>query len=104
MNDESLSDEELDAIYKRMIDEFIDQANALAENQSAENVGLALLYAASRFNAYVVSRHADTLEDFERDLPRARKFFTGQYADMLDENLEDYKQLYSKYAHLTRKQ
>ncbi len=104
MNDESLNDDELDAIYKRMIDEFIDQANALAETQSAENVGLALLYAASRFNAYVVSRHADTLEDFERDLTRARKFFTGQYADMLDENLEDYKQLYSKYAHLTRKQ
>ncbi len=87
-----------------MIDEFIDQANALAETQSAENVGLALLYAASRFNAYVVSRHADTLEDFERDVQRARKFFTGQYAEMLDENLEDYKQLYSKYAHLTRKQ
>ncbi len=104
MNDESLNDDELDAIYKRMIDEFIDQANALAETQSAENVGLALLYAASRFNAYVVSRHADTLEDFERDLSRARKFFTGQYTEMLDENLEDYRQLYSKYAHLTRKQ
>ena len=104
MNDESLSDDELDEIYKRMIDEFIDQANALAETQSAENVGLALLYAASRFNAYVVSRHADTLEDFERDLPRARKFFTGQYAEMLEENLADYKQLYTKYAHLTRKQ
>lgn len=59
---------------------------------------------ASRFNAFVVSRHAETLEDFERDVPRARKFFSGQYAEMLDENLEDYKQLYSKYAHLTRKQ
>ncbi len=104
MNDETLDDEELDAIYKRMIDEFIDQANALAESQSPENVGLALLYAASRFNAYVVSKHADTLEDYERDLPRARKFFTRQYGEMLEENLEDYRQLYSKYAHLTRKQ
>ncbi len=44
------------------------------------------------------------LEDYERDLPRARKFFTAQYAEMLDENLEDYKQLYHKYSHLTRKQ
>ncbi len=104
MNDETLDDDELDAIYKRMIDEFIDQANALAESQSPENVGLALLYAASRFNAYVVSKHADTLEDYERDLPRARKFFTRQYGEMLEENLEDYRQLYSKYAHLTRKQ
>ena len=104
MNDETLNDEELDAIYKRMIDEFIDQANAMAETQSPENVGLALLYAASRFNAYVVSKHADTLEDYERDLARARKFFTRQYGEMLEENLEDYRQLYSKYAHLTRKQ
>jgi len=104
MADENLSDEELDEIYRRTIDTFIDQANELAEHNSRENVGLALLYAAARFNAYVVSQHAQTLEDYDKDTPRARKFFTGQYAQMLDENLADYKKVYTRYAHLLKKQ
>ena len=104
MADKTLSDEELDEIYRRMVDMFIDHANEFAESESQENVGMALLYAAARYNAFVVSQHANTLEDYERDLPRAREFFRGQYQQMLDENIEDYKQVYTKYAHLIKKQ
>ena len=104
MADETLSDEELDAIYRGMVDSFIDRANELAETNSAENVGMAMLYAASRFNAHVVSQHAETPQDYERDLPNAREFFCGEYQRMLDENLEDYKSIYSKYANFMRRQ
>ena len=104
MADETLSDEELDEQYRRMVDSFIDQANELAEANSAENVGMALLYAASRFNAHVVSQHAKDQEGYEKDLPRARDFFCGQYQRMLDENLEDYKSIYGKYANFMRRQ
>jgi hypothetical protein len=104
MTDDTIDDDELDAAYRRMVDLFIDQANQLAEDDSPENVGMAMLFAASRFNAHVVSQHAQTLEDYERDLPKAREFFLTQYQQMLDENLEDYKQVYSKYAHLLKKQ
>ena len=104
MNDETLSDEELDEIYRKMVDSFIDRANELAEHNSAENVGMALLYAASRFNAHVVSQHAETVEAYEQELPRAREFFHGQYQRMLDENLEDYKRIYSKYGNFMRRQ
>lgn len=104
MADESLDDPELDEIYRSMIDLFIDRANEFAETNSQENVGLALLYAAARFNAHVVSQHAPTLEDFEKDLPRAREFFGGQYQQMLEENLEDYKSVYTKYSNFMKKQ
>ena len=104
MADETLSDEELDQIYRKMIDLFIDRANELAEGNGPENVGLALLYAAARYNSHVVSQHASTLEDYEKDLPRAREFFTAQYQRMLDENLEDYKSVYTKYANFMKKQ
>ena len=104
MADNPISDDELDAVYRRMVDMFIDRANELAEDNSPENVGMALLFAASRFNAHVVSQHAQTLEDYERDLPKARDFFEQQYQQMLEENLEDYKEVYSKYANLVRKQ
>ena len=104
MADEPISDEELDEVYRGMVDIFIDRANELAETNSPENVGMALLYAASRFNAHVVSQHAETLEDYERDLTRAQEFFVNQYQNMLDENLEDYRQVYTRYAHLLKKQ
>ena len=104
MVDDSINDDEFDTAYRRMVDLFIDRANELAEEDSPENVGMALLFAASRFNAHVVSKHAQTVEDYERDLNRAREFFVGQYQQMLDENLEDYKQVYSKYAQFLKKQ
>ncbi len=104
MVDDSLNDDELEAVFRSMADGFIDRANEFAENNSQENVGLALLYAAARFNAHVVSQHAPTLEDYEKDLPRAREFFAGQYQQMLEENLEDYKSAYAKYANFMKKQ
>ena len=81
-----------------MIDSFIDQANLHAENNSAENVGMALLFAASRFNAFIVSRHSESLTEFENDSDKAREFFVKQYQDMLEENLLDYKSVYQKYG------
>lgn len=104
MADDTINDEELDEIYRRMVDLFIDRANEFAETNSQENVGLALLYAAARFNAHVVSQHANTLEDYEKDIARAQQFFQDQYREMLQENLEDYKQVYTKYANFIKKQ
>ena len=104
MADQDISDEELDKIYRAMVDSFIDRANDLAENNSIENVGMALLYAASRYNAHVVSQHAETAEQYENELPKAREFFRSQYQQMLDENLDDYKSVYDKYSQFMRRQ
>jgi hypothetical protein len=98
MSEDSISDDEIDALYRQMIDSFIDRANELAEQNSPENVGMALLFAASRFNSFVVSQHAENLEGYQTDIARAKTFFTAQYEEMLDENLEDYKQAFDKYA------
>lgn len=97
MSDHEIGDDEADAQYRQMIDSFIDQANTLADTNSPENVGMALLFAASRFNAFVVSQHAESLADYEKDLGKAKSFFSTQYGEMLDENLDDYKKTYDKY-------
>ena len=101
MGDKSLSDDEVDVIYRQIIDSFIDRANDLAEQNSPENVGMALLFAASRFNAFVVSQHAENREDYERDMEKARQFFLSQYQEMLSENLQEYKKVYDKYHQFT---
>lgn len=104
MADKSPNDDEVDVIYRAMIDSFIDRANEHAEQNSPENVGMALLFAASRFNAFVVSQHAENLEDFEKDQEKAQQFFMSQYKEMLTENLEDYKKTYQKYYNFTKPQ
>jgi succinate dehydrogenase/fumarate reductase flavoprotein subunit len=104
MAEESISEDEVDVLYRQMIDSFIDRANELAEQNSPENVGMALLFAASRFNAFVVSQHAENLEDYEKDVAKARQFFVSQYKEMLTENLDDYKKVYQKYHNFIRPQ
>jgi len=101
MSEQVFSDEEFDIQYRSMIDTFIDQANQHAENNNPENVGMALLFAASRFNAFVVSQHAESLAEFEKDLAKAKAFFSSQYLEMLDENLDDYKKIFDKYHRFT---
>jgi len=103
MAEKSLNDDEVDVIYRQMIDSFIDRANELADQNSQENVGMALLFAASRFNAYVVSQHAENLEGYKIDMEKAQQFFANQYREMLTENLEDYKKIYQKYYKFTDK-
>ncbi len=102
--DEVLDDEELDARHRELVDSFIDHANELTGHNSIENVGMALLYAAGRFNAYVVSQHADSEQSYLADSPKAREFFCAQYREMLEENLEDYLSVYQKYGHLKKPQ
>lgn len=101
-----MSDADVDLQFKAIADQFIDLANQQVKNAHAENVGMALLYAASRFNAYVVASNAENLEKYESDVKTASDFFQGKYQEMLRENLDDYKKAYEpalKYSHLMDK-
>ncbi len=105
MSEDSMNDEELDILYRKLIDTFIDAANKQTAHSSIENISMALLHAASRFNAYVVSNHSATLLDYEQDLDKARAFFIAEYEKMLSENLTDYKKIYdqdARYLHLIK--
>lgn len=102
-----MTEDETDRQFREIADAFIDLANKQAEQAPAENVGMAMLYAASRFNAYVVALHADDLEKYEKDVPEAENYFKQQYGNMLQENIEDYKKVYQpqlKYEHLMKKE
>lgn len=93
-----MSDEETDRQFRRMADAFIDQANAFIDDAPKENVGMALLYAASRFNAFVVASHAPSIHKYDEDREKATQFFSSEYVRMLEENLDDYKRIYADGA------
>ena len=55
----SLSDEEVNLQFREMADAFLDSANHQSNVFNRENIRLALLYAAARFNAFSVAGHAN---------------------------------------------
>jgi hypothetical protein len=101
----TMSDEEIDKQFRNVVDSFIHLANQHIETAPRENVGLALLYAAARFNAFVVAAHAEEAKKFDADRETAFEFFSREYQRMLNENLDDYRKAYDgggKYGHLMK--
>jgi hypothetical protein len=86
--------EEIDREFRAVVDRFIHLANEQIETVPREHVSLALLYAAARFNSFIVSTHAPDKAKFRADRPKAFEFFTSEYRRMLEENLDDYERVY----------
>ena len=95
MSDEEVRDEEAtEREFRRVADTFIDRANEHLNTVPKENVGMSLLFAAARFNAFVVASHSKTAEKYESERAQAIEFFQEQYLRMLEENLDDYRRVY----------
>jgi len=86
--------EEIDREFREVVDRFIHLANEQIETVTREHVSLALLYAAARFNSFIVASHAPGRDKFREDRKAAFKFFTAEYHRMLEENLDDYERIY----------
>ena len=91
-----MSDEATEREFRRVADTFIDLANEHITSMQKENVGMALLFAGARFNAFMVASHSPTLDKYENDRDKAIEFFSSSYLDMLKENLEDYRRAYTE--------
>jgi hypothetical protein len=85
---------EIDREFRAVVDKFIALANEEIENVKREHVSMALLYAAARFNSFVVAAHAGSLDKYRADRSTAMKFFKAEYDRMLQENLADYERVF----------
>lgn len=100
-----MSDVDVDQQFRDIADAFINEANKQSEKTQPENVGLAMLFAVSRFNAHVVALNSDNVEAYEASIEQATEFFMDKYKGMLDENMTDYKRVFEpekKYSHLMK--
>lgn len=99
MSDDVREQEEIDREFRMVVDRFIKLANEQIESVKREHVSLAMLYAAARFNAFIVASHAPDVEKFRADKQKAFEFFCTEYHRMLTENLDDYEKVYSQEGH-----
>lgn len=61
--------------------------------QSGDRVGEtcgSLVYAASRFNAWMIATSCGSSEELQAKKAKELEFFTEQYREMLEQNLDDY--------------
>ena len=81
------------------IDNFINLANEEEKNNQDrfQLVGASLLFAAARYNTYLVARANGSKEAFTEKSAEAKAYFIEQFTKMLDDNIADYEANFEKY-------
>lgn len=78
-------------------DQVIALANQQCEHNTGNEVATSLLYAAARFNAFLVSSRMNDAAKMAQEKDDAVAFFTEQYKRMLTDNFNDYIKNFEQY-------
>ncbi len=83
---------------------FLQRANALinlsndqCDTADPNAVGASTLFAAARFNAFILARATGSAENMQQEKERALAYFTEQFRRMMSENLEDFARNYEAF-------
>lgn len=98
MSEENLADAEFIALA----DAFVALANERSGETGGVKVGAAMLYAATRFNAYVVASRTQDAAELKADRAIALQHFAELHNSMLAQNIEDYETHYSSLIEQSR--
>ncbi len=96
MSDEK-SAQNMDKDFFKRTDAFIQVANGLCKENETGKVSASMLYAAARFNAFIVASSAKDKAEADRNKVEAIDYFTEQYRAMLLANMDDYINKYDEY-------
>ena len=79
------------------VNTVINTANDQCESADPSEVCASTMYAAARFNAFIVARTTGTPDNMQAEKERALEYFTGQFRAMMEENLDDFIANLPKY-------
>jgi hypothetical protein len=80
----------IDAAFWERADAIIALANEQGTKAPNSNVSASLLYAAARFNAFIVASDTRDAATMKADKDEAIRYFTEEYRKMLSQNFDDY--------------
>ncbi len=80
-----------------LAEQFVEIANGALEDADAGKVGAAMLYAAARFNAFVVASASLDRAEFIEDMDESMEYLSKQFRHMLGDNLRDFRDNYKQY-------
>jgi hypothetical protein len=91
-------DNQPDEAFLKLTDTLVQLANASSDELGGVKAGAALLFAATRFNAFVVASRSRDLAEMQADRAMAIRHFAEQHEKMLIENLDDYEENFDAYV------
>jgi len=91
--------EEIDKKFYERADDYIALANNHINTTQARPalVNNSLLYAASRYSAWIAAASFTNAEDLQKEKEDVLDFFTNKYRQMLEENFDNYAENYEHY-------
>ena len=93
----SNADAKPDEAFWTAADGFINLANEQNKAIDRSTVAAGFLYAAARFNAFVIASQCGNKQAFETEKPAAIEYFVNQYKIGLTENIADYSANFDQY-------
>ena len=91
-----MSDVKRDKAFWDMADSFIELANTHLGKEKPSRVSAAALFAASRFNAFVITAATESKAQLIAEKEAAIAYFLDQYEKMLRENLDEHMARYEQ--------
>jgi Protein of unknown function (DUF3144) len=92
-----MSDVQRDKQFWDMADSFIQLANTHLDKEKPSRVSASALFAAARFNAFVIAAAAGSKEQLAVEKESAITYFMNQYESMLRENLDEHMTRYDQH-------
>jgi hypothetical protein len=92
----------IDAGFWSRADAHITLSNEQCARAAVGEVRASMLYATSRFNAFVVASQAPSAEALEAGKAHAIDYFTEEFRKMLEDNFEDNIKNFDAYFKLTK--
>ncbi|HVY90488.1 MAG TPA: DUF3144 domain-containing protein [Hyphomonadaceae bacterium] len=97
MTTEGGPDSERGKAFFDRADAIVALANAQAQEVPPEDVSASLLFAASRYHAFITAARAHNAENMQAARDGVVDYFLGQYRMMLLDNLDDYIRNFPAY-------
>jgi hypothetical protein len=91
-----MSDVQRDKQFWELADSFIQLANTHLDAEKPSRVSASALFAASRFNAFVIAAATESKEQLIAEKEAAIAYFLDQYEKMLRENLDEHMARYDQ--------
>jgi hypothetical protein len=89
--------------FWQRVNATINLSNDQSDSADPSEVCASTMYAAARFNAFIVARSTGSAEAMRAEKEKALEYFTDQFRRMMAENLDDFADNIEKYLGLDPK-
>jgi len=92
-----MSDNIIGPAFWDRVDGIINTANSQCDAAQATEVGASTLFAAARFNTFLLAQGMGKGQDLADEKERALDYFTAQFRDMMNANIDDFIKNFEQY-------